>query len=362
MITQENYLTAFVNSMQTMAERFIQISQFDKTIQATIKSQDKENKKLYYVSAYGCPNFSVSTLDSDNTTYLNGDEVYVNLPNGDYTSQNKYIIGKVAKISPQIVINKVDNVLVPNGYSVINSKSWPFLNKKRYQTLIIEFESYIQTNVTERMVKTQEVLFPFQIYGTNNKTSIIENGLWSTNNIYGNIFDPNFPSIQRIIVTGLDSYSKINIKWKNGFPSKKDINILDFQQNVKGKGKLIIKNLKYYIGYSIKEIENNSMLNASILLTEEGEKIFYKKDEQWELLSGLDKLNSQSDKYKWSIDWYEYNPLQISYSSYNNPVPQYWDKIKYKPSYYKDKLVLLKTENLVSYLSNNKSIYSILLE
>jgi len=47
----------------------------------------------------------------------------------------------VAKISPQVVIQKVDNILVPNGYSVIDSL--PFLNKERYQTLIIEFESYI---------------------------------------------------------------------------------------------------------------------------------------------------------------------------------------------------------------------------
>lgn len=358
MITQETYLTAFVNSMQTMTERFIQISQFDKTIQATIKNQDKENKKLYYVSAYGCPNFSVLSLDSDNTIYLNGDEVYINLPNGDYASQNKYIIGKVAKISPQVVIQKVDNILVPNGYSVINSL--PFLNKERYQTLIIEFESYIQTDLTERMVKTQEVLFPFQIYGTNDETSIIENGLWSTNNIYGNIFDPNFPSIQRIIVTGLGNYNSININWENDFPLEKDINILDFSQNIIGKGKLIIKNLKYYIGYSIKEIKNNSILNASILLSEKGERIFYKKDGQWKLLSGLDELNSQNDEYKWSIDWYEYNPLQISYLSYNNPVPQYWDRIENKPSSYKNKLVLLKTENLVSYSSSNKSIYSIL--
>lgn len=358
MITQETFLTAFVNSMQTMTERFIQISQFDKTIQATIKSQDKENKKLYYVSAYGCPNFSVLSLDSDNTMYLNGDEVYVNLPNGDYTSQNKYIVGKVAKISPQVVIQKVDNILVPNGYSIIDS--FPFLNKERYHTLIIEFESYIQTELNERMFKTQEVLFPFQVYGTNDKTAIVENGLWTTNNIYGNIFDSNFPSIQRIIITGLNNYHNININWDNGFPQERDIDILDFSQNVIGKGKLIIKNLKYYVGYSVKELENNSMLNASILLTELGEKFFYKVDEQWQLLSGLDQLNAQNDKYKWNIEWYEYNPLQIEYLSYNNPVPQYWDKIENQPNSYQNKLVLLKTENLMSYLSNNRSIYSIL--
>lgn len=359
MITQETYLTAFIESIQITAERLIQISQYDKTIQATIKSQDKDNKKLYYVSSYGCPNFSVLTLDNDNTTYIIGDEVYVNLPNGEYTSSDKYIIGKVTKIQPEVIVKTIDNILVPNGYSIINN--FPYYNSKRYQTLIIEFESYIDFD-QKNGLGIEENIFPFVLSADTRKDlkTININNLWSTKNMYGNIFDSNFPSIQRIIIKGLDNFTNINLSWDANFLQDTTVKVLGLNSKILGNGVLKIQNLKYYFGYDIEELNKNSIYNASILLSEEGEKIFYKDNNIWALLTDINSLNSQDTDYRWEITWYDYNPLQINYTSYNNPVPQYWVKMENRPETYRKKLVLLQQENLVSYSQSKKSLYSIL--
>jgi hypothetical protein len=47
-----------------------------------------------------------------NDIYSPGDDVYINLPNGDYNSSDKFIIGKVGKISPKTVIFKKENIIL----------------------------------------------------------------------------------------------------------------------------------------------------------------------------------------------------------------------------------------------------------
>lgn len=259
-----------------------------------------------------------------------------------------------------VLIKQIDNILVPNGYSIINN--FPFNNKNCFQTLIIEFESYIQTEV-QNGLGIKEELFPFSISGVlrSNLQSVQKKEIWTTNNLYGNIFDSNFSSVQRIVITGLENYTNINIDWDSSFFQNKNVDVIGLNNIKVGEGQLIIQNLKYYFGYDINELNNNSIYNASILLSELGEKIFYKKDNSiWNLLTDINELNKEDNKYNWELQWYIYNPLQVEYYSYNNPVPQYWDLLENRPENFKKKMVLLKTENLTTYSIGTEQIYSIL--
>jgi hypothetical protein len=105
-------LTPFVNGVQTITERFIQISQFDKTITAEIVEIDPNDKYHYLVSTTGCSRLSVRSFENDSNRYKIKDTVYITIPNGDFSSPNKYIIGKTNKVEYKSSIKSIDDLLV----------------------------------------------------------------------------------------------------------------------------------------------------------------------------------------------------------------------------------------------------------
>lgn len=358
-MSQETFLTAFVEGVQTTAERFIQISQFDKTIQATITGYDTDND-VYYVSSYGCPSFTVVALTSDNEHYFIGDQVYINLPNGDYSSSDKYIIGKLNKVSPKAIAYNKENYLVSNAIQQIDKNN---SNKFHYSTLIIEFNAYIKTDI-KNGIGVNEILFPFVLSGIDQNTLKFFNKeiLWSTNNLYGNIFNKEFAGTQRIIISNLENIKNLELSWDLNLSAA--VEIFGLNKKLLGSGTLEINNLNFYLGYSISKLEENSLYSTSIILTEEGERIFYKDDtDGWIMLVNnedslaLDQLNEIDDSNLWEIQWYDYNLFQENYSPLNQ-VPQYWDLLEERPKDYKHKLVQLIAHKLTSSTSN--SIYSIL--
>ena len=373
-MTQEAFLTAFIEGIYATTERFIQISQFDKTITAIINAIDENHSNLYYVSSYGHSNFPIYSLDNDSEKYSVGDQVYINLPNGDYNSDYKYIIGKISKVDPKIGYKRKEDYLVNDSIvSLTNDIIYP--NKQRRQTLIIEFNAYV--NISDKIkeqyapIYADESGFLFTIKGKQRFTNkkIEKNGIWTTRNLYGNIFNKNkflIPTYH-LVINNLEDLVDISITIDN-----KNSNIVALYNYQNGKiekienitGTVVLSNIKYYFGYDNTKIQNNSVNNVSILLAEDGIKLFYFDDDKqnWNLITDEDKLETLNEKIpnkEWEINWYQKNPLQQDYNGYNNPVPQYWDLMEETVSYYKDKLVLLYSNKTKSFLTNN-SVYSIL--
>lgn len=357
MTSQETYLTAFVEGTQAIAERFIQISQFDKTIQATINKQDGDNPHLYYLTSYGCSSFSAFTFDADKEQYKSGDEVYVNLPNGDYSGSNKYIIGKISKTNPIIPIRKVEDYIT----CIENPDLVNFDNAKGYQSLILEFNAYIAVDKNE--IEDTQYLFigkKIQLIKLLAKSiftseTVERNILWSTNNLYGNIFNDIFPKKQLIVISNIENYTDFTITFEE-IPM---VEIYNKNNELISQGNLVFKDIKYSIGYDINYLENNNIYDTSILLTKDGVKYFRKIDDVWEIKDNINDLNRPELDETWSIEWYNYNPIQDEYTAFDNPVPQYWDKLEEAPETYIDKLVLLKAQRGTS-TYGAKTMYSIL--
>lgn len=361
MMTQETYLTAFVEGVRATTERFIQVSQFDKTIEATITAKDEKDNHLFYVSSYGGANFSVPTLANDTGLYLVGEQVYINLPNGDYNSANRYIIGKVKTTTLKGTIFKKEKNMIED-YQTTNSL---FYNRNCDQILIIEFDAYIEIN-NSNAKGIKETLVNFNLFKPKNK-QIIQQNYWSTKNLYGNIFDKDIVNKYRIIIRNLESLFNFGIEWNHEIINNSlsvPVEIIDLQGNVltdfDERSLLRINNIIYYVGYDINKISNNSIQNTSILLTYNGFKLFHLKDDKWSIVT-LEELKELEPNYEWSIFWYNWNPLQEDYNSINTPVPQYWDgplEDGELPEFnnYKNKLVLLQSDN--GYTKN--TIYSTL--
>lgn len=368
-MTQETFLTAFVEGVQTTAERYIQISQFDKTIEATVIEKKSGSDNIYYVSSYGCNRFMVSTLSSDNTLYHSGDQVYVSLPNGDYNGTNKYIIGKIDKVTPRSVVRQKDDYLVQNYLTYTGDLS----NKKQRQMIIMEFDAYVDlSNVqipnSKKVIAIKENFITFELYGKDfedRSKYITKKIIWSTNSLYGNIFDNLFMNKQKIIISNVDTLASIGIKRSKTEHNLDDFSIsvelLGLNQEILGTANLRISNIACYIGYEIERLEQHNISNTSILLTEKGYILFHKKDDIWSETT-LAELQELEPKYSWSISWYNYNPLQEKYST-SSPIPQYWDLLEdYVPKNEKDykyKLILL-TATEQDNNTKQKNIYSIL--
>lgn len=275
MATQETYLLPFINGMQTMAERFIQISQFDKTITAEIVEIDEDTPHHYLVSTTGCSRLSVYSFESDNTKYKIKDTVYITVPNGDFSSSEKYIIGKTNKINYQSIIQSLDDILV-SPYNKTTNIDQVITNVNRYSTLIIEFTPKITINIQNNNKKNiilQETVFPFTVSGNlKNKYQKVSN-YWSTKNLYGNIFDDLVSNKQRITITELRDFENIQISWEK--ISQTNIPILTYQNQETGNtAEIVLEDITYYYGYSQEEFNNNEVNGATIIQTHNGPKIF----------------------------------------------------------------------------------------
>ena len=268
MTIQETYLTPFINGVQTMAERFIQISQFDKTITAEILEVDEHNAHHYLVSTTGCQRFSVYSFETDTTNYKIKDTVYITIPNGDFSSPDKYIIGKTNKQIYKSSIQKIEDILVC-PYNTTTDINQTISNANRYSTLIIEFIPKIECNIINAdkiNLILQETVFPFTING-------VSSNFWSTRNLYGNIFNDLVPCPQRIVITGLRDVEQIQIAWES--LSQIDIPILSYDNQETGNtAKVTLENMNYYYGYSKQEFNENEVNGVTIILTHNGPKLF----------------------------------------------------------------------------------------
>lgn len=349
MATQETFLTPFVESMQTTAERFIQIAQFDKTVEGTIISKDNEDSHHYFVSISGCPRLSVYTLENDNTYYTKGDSVYISLPNGDYSGDSKYIIGKVNKVDYEatILLNIEDIIAVQNNLSK---------NVDKIDTLIIEFTPIVNGKPG---IGIQETVFPFTISAKQyqNNEDINFPNYWSTSQLYGNIFNNDIPCPQRIIIKNLENYVNINFSWTK--TKAYDIPILTFKNKETGeKASVELTNINYYTGYSKNFLDSRAKSGIAVLLTESGPKIFQKQENVWQYLG---EAKPDILDYTWREEWYTYDITQEEAAT--TYVPPYYRLLAKRPIDYHNKLYCLvgiKSDAQVESSYSRLVIYDIL--
>lgn len=352
--------------MRVTAERFIQIAQFDKTINAQIIEIDNNDDTLFYVSTTGCSRLPVHKVINDNTIYVPGDNVYVNIPGGDFSSPDKIIIGKISSY------NYKASIKAPSDYLVDASKTYQtienFPNTECYSTIIVEFVPIIQS--IEGAIGVKEVIFPYTLTFTDQEG--IEKqikGLWSTRNLYGNIFNSFIPNKQYIIIKGLSNYRNITFKWE-----LEDMDYYSMTPLTFGGKEIpqkcianIINNQKFYFNYDIEDFDEQGLFNTYIILTETGCKFFRSIDGVWVEQSSdysVEQMNKEDAEkgYTWRLEWYQRN-LGLLEDEMVNYLPSYWEPLKEEPKDYHKKLVCLvavkanieKEDN-----TNRKVLYSIL--
>lgn len=369
MATQETYLTSFIEGMQVTAERFIQIAQFDKTVSAKIVDKDKNNDNLYYVSTTGCSRLAVHASADDNTIYALNDNVYVNIPDGDFSSPNKLIIGRVSSIDYKSQVKTTESYLL-DGYTLFNS-SVVVSNKERYPMLIVEFTPVFLGDIPEEAIGVKEIVFPYTLKGSTLKgKEILIKGLWSTKDLYGSIFGTVVKNKQYLFFSGLENYYNFSFSWD--IDINQPITLLGFQgKEITGNCFINLGIADCFYTYTAITFDNNSIYNTSVILTEDGVKFFRKENGVWgekTILSGdynVSSLNTEDagQPYEWNAEWYERDYTQETpVASY---IPAYWKKLENAPEKgdYKNKMFcLIATDKDAQYYNsyNRKVLYSIL--
>lgn len=309
MSIQETYLTPFVNGVQTIAERFIQISQFDKTITAEIVEIDPNDKYHYLVSTTGCSRLSVRSFENDSNRYKIKDTVYITIPNGDFSSPNKYIIGKTNKVEYKSSIKSIDDLLVaPYQQKNINDNPIYINNANRYSMIIIEFVPRITTHISnedQTNILLEETAFSFTIKGKRKEETYSVTNIWTTKSLYGNIFNNLIPNKQRIILAEMRDLEEVKITWES--VSKDNIPILTYGgKETQNSAKLELSDFIYYYGYTPEEFDRNEVDGVTIVETYNGPQMHCRNSYYFQNLGILENEKGKD--------------AQISYQDY----AQYW--------------------------------------
>lgn len=312
MSVQETYLTPFVNGVQTIAERFIQVSQFDKTITAEIVETDPDDKHHYLVSTTGYSRMSVRSFENDNTLYKTKDTVYVTIPNGDFSSSDKYIVGKTNKQEYKSSIKTIDEILVaPYQQKNINNNSIYINNANRYSTIIIEFIPKITftiNNENQVNILLEETAFSFIIKGKRkNKVTSVTN-IWTTKNLYGNIFNDFIPNKQRIILTEIRDLEEIEITWDA--ISKNNIPIFTYGgKQTENIAEIKLTNFVYYYGYTPEEFDHNEVDGVTIIQTYNGPQLHCRNSYYFQNFDLLENIMGEDAAITYE-DYAQYWPNQ----------------------------------------------------
>ena len=234
--------------------------------------------------------------------------------------------------------------------------------------MIVEFAPIIQP--IEEAIGIKEVIFPYRLTFTDQEG--IERyikGLWSTNNLYGNIFDSFILNKQYIVITGLSNCRDITFKWELEDMDYYSVIPLTFggkeipQKCIAN----IINNQKFYFNYNIEEFNNQNLFNTYIILTENGCKFFRYVDGFWLEQSSdysIEDMNKEDAEkgYTWRLEWYQRN-FGLLENEMTDYLPPYWEFLKEEPTDYHKKLVCLvavKANIEKEDDTNRKVLYSIL--
>lgn len=342
-----NYSEQIFQSIDTIISQRLNEVKFDRTITCEIIAGVKDYPNKYWVSD-GATKFQACVADSSRT-YTEKQKVYVLIPNGDYNSADKVIIGSYT--ADELPKNLYTN---PFDHLVYSSK-----------ILFTTDNEYIETSTdTESLVS---MILPNIAFNYSNTTPFDYIGLdfsFNTTDLYG-MKKGNY-GIQftlknkdiEIFTSAIDSsqlYGDIYnfnslMKMQHLFPIPVGVDITQANELVinlyqKGnfdiaKKKIYLKEASFYFGYDIEKINSNKLilhLDKSQSLTfkenEDEEKLKRKLYLEWQdtdlnKIYSFDQEQPSSEKYSYTIYWCKYIP---GYKKGNRDIEEtgvYWKTIE----------------------------------
>lgn len=314
-----NYSEQIFQSIDTIISQRLNEVKFDRTITCEVIAGVKDYPNKYWVSD-GATKFQACVADSSRT-YTEKQKVYVLIPNGDYNSADKVIIGSYT--ADELPKNLYTN---PFDHLVYSSKVLfgPALDK------------YIETSAdTENLISIGEqgIVFnysnttPFDYVGLdfsfnttdlqgmkkgnygiqftlkNNDAEIFTSAIDSSQ-LYGNIY--NFNSL---------------MKMQHLFPIPTDVDITQANKLVvnlyqKGnfdisKKKIYLNEATFYFGYDVEKIDRNKLIlhldkTESLVFKDNEKRNFYLEWQDTDLNKIYTSSKNDAPAYKYEIYWCHY--------------------------------------------------------
>lgn len=314
-----NYSEQIFQSIDTIISQRLNEVKFDRTITCEVIAGVKDYPNKYWVSD-GATKFQTCVADSSRT-YTEKQKVYVLIPNGDYNSADKVIIGSYT--ADELPKNLYTN---PFDHLVYSSKVLfgPALDK------------YIETSAdTENLISIGEqgIVFnysnttPFDYVGLdfsfnttdlqgmkkgnygiqftlkNNDAEIFTSAIDSSQ-LYGNIY--NFNSL---------------MKMQHLFPIPTDVDITQANKLVvnlyqKGnfdisKKKIYLNEATFYFGYDVEKIDRNKLIlhldkTESLVFKDNEKRNFYLEWQDTDLNKIYTSSKNDAPAYKYEIYWCHY--------------------------------------------------------
>lgn len=356
-----NYSEQIFQSIDTIISQRLNEVKFDKTITCEIIAGVKDYPNKYWVSD-GATKFQACVADSSRT-YIAGQKVYVLIPNGDYNSADKVIIGSytAAELPKNLYTNPFDHLVysskilftTDNKYietstdteslvsMVLPDIAFNYSNTTPFDYIGLDF-SFNTTNLYGMKKGNYGIQFTLKNKDTEIFTSAID-----SSQLYGDIYNFNsFMKMQHLfpIPAGVDITQAnelvINLYQKGNF----DI----------AKKKIYLKEASFYFGYDVEKINSNKLilhLDKSQSLTfkenEDEEKLKRKLYLEWQdtdlnKIYSFDQEQPSSEKYSYTIYWCKYIPGYKKGSGDIEETGVYWktietnsfsQEVKLKPQY-----------------------------
>ena len=356
-----NYSEQIFQSIDTIISQRLNEVKFDRTITCQVIAGVKDYPNKYWVSD-GATKFQACVTDLSRT-YAAGQKVYVLIPNGNYNSADKVIIGSYTadELPKNLYTNPFDHLVYSSKIS--------FTTDNKYIETSTDTESLVSM-IPPNIAFNYSNTTPFDYIGLDfsfnttdlygmkkgnygiqftlkNKDTEIFTSAIDSSQLYGDIY--NFNSLMKMqhlfpIPVGVDITQAnelvINLYQKGNF----DI----------AKKRIYLKEASFYFGYDVEKINSNKL----ILHLDKSQSLTFKEDEDEEKLkrklylewqdTDLNKIYSfdqeqpSNEKYSYTIYWCKYMP---GYKKGNGDIEEtgvYWktigtdsfnQEVKLKPQY-----------------------------
>lgn len=356
-----NYSEQIFQSIDTIISQRLNEVKFDRTITCEVIAGVKDYPNKYWVSD-GATKFQACVADSSRT-YTADQKVYVLIPNGDYNSADKVIIGSYTadELPKNLYTNPFDHLVYSSKIS--------FTTDNKYIETSTDTESLVSMILPD-IVFNYSNTTPFDYIGLDfsfnttdlygmkkgnygiqftlkNKDTEIFTSAIDSSQLYGDIY--NFNSLMKMqhlfpIPVGVDITQAnelvINLYQKGNF----DI----------AKKRIYLKEASFYFGYDVEKINSNKLilhLDKSQSLTfkenEDEEKLKRKLYLEWQdtdlnKIYSFDQEQPSNEKYSYTIYWCKYIPGYKKGSGDIEETGVYWktietnsfsQEVKLKPQY-----------------------------
>lgn len=342
-----NYSEQIFQSIDTIISQRLNEVKFDRTITCEVIAGVKDYPNKYWVSD-GATKFQACVADSSRT-YTAGQKVYVLIPNGDYNSADKVIIGSYTadELPKNLYTNPFDHLVysskilltTDNKYietstdteslvsMILPNIAFNYSNTTPFDYIGLDF-SFNTTDLYGMKKGNYGIQFTLKNKDTEIFTSAID-----SSQLYGDIY--NFNSLMKMqhlfpIPVGVDITQAnklvINLYQKGNF----DI----------AKKRIYLKEASFYFGYDVEKINSNKL----ILHLDKSQSLTFKKGEdekdlkrnlylEWQdtdlnKIYSFDQEQPSNEKYSYTIYWCKYIP---GYKKGNGDIEEtgvYWKTIE----------------------------------